>query len=165
MPLPRPIRFLPMLILAAGLVQAPAMAQGQAAGPAAGQTAEPARDEPPGQPAAKPVSVELNRLEARNEGCRVWIRVANPGAAVDPLRLDLVIFGKDSVVNRRLALDLGPLPADKTMVRIFDLAGTACDGVGTILLNDVLACGPETPAACLSRLAVSSRVQGVALEK
>jgi hypothetical protein len=145
MPLARPVWFLPMLLLAAGLAQA--------------QTPDPAPDQP-----AK-VSVELNRLEARNEGCRVWMRVANPGAAVDPLRLDLVIFGKDSVVNRRLALDLGPLPAEKTMVRIFDLAGTPCDGVGTILLNDVLACGPDAAPACLARLAVSSRAQGVALEK
>ncbi|WP_235925034.1 Tat pathway signal protein [Roseomonas harenae] len=144
MPLARPVWFLPMLLLA-GLAQA--------------QTPDPAPDQP------SKVSVELNRLEARNEGCRVWMRVANPGAAVDPLRLDLVIFGKDSVVNRRLALDLGPLPAEKTMVRIFDLAGTPCDGVGTILLNDVLACGPDAAPACLARLAVSSRAQGVALEK
>jgi hypothetical protein len=144
MPLARPVWFLPMLLLG-GLAQA--------------QTPDPAPDQP-----AK-VSVELNRLEARNEGCRVWMRVANPGAAVDPLRLDLVIFGKDSVVNRRLALDLGPLPAEKTMVRIFDLAGTPCDGVGAILLNDVLACGPDAAPACLARLAVSSRAQGVALEK
>jgi hypothetical protein len=111
------------------------------------------------------VSIELNRLEARNEGCRVWMLVRNPGAAVDPLRLDLVVFGKDQVVNRRIALDLGPLPAEKTMARIFDLTGTPCDGVGHILLNDVLACGPDAPAACLARLAVSSRAQGVALEK
>ncbi|MFH5923497.1 Tat pathway signal protein [Roseomonas xinghualingensis] len=149
MPLARPIRLLPIFLIAAGLFQAPALAQDQ-------QAAE---------EAAPRVSVELNRLESRNEGCRVWMRVGNPGPAVDPLRLDLVVFGKDSVVNRRLALDLGPLPAEKTMVRIFDLAGTPCDGLGYILLNDVLACGPDAPPACLARLSVSSRAQGVALEK
>jgi len=119
----------------------------------------------PPPPASGAVAVELNRLESRSEGCRVWILARNPGAAIDPLRLDLVIFGKDQVIARRLALDLGPLPAEKSTVRIFDLAGQACDGLGHILLNDVLACGPDAPAACLGRLAVSSRVQGVALEK
>ncbi|MCR0983738.1 Tat pathway signal protein [Roseomonas populi] len=141
MPLARAFRFLPVLLA----LTTPALAQ----------------QAPAGQ-----VSVELNRLEARTEGCRVWMLARNPGAAVDPLRLDLVVFGKDQVVARRLALDLGPLPAEKTMARIFDLAGTPCDNVGYILLNDVLACGPDAaPAACLGRLAVSSRVQGVALEK
>ncbi|WP_458095038.1 Tat pathway signal protein [Roseomonas sp. WA12] len=115
--------------------------------------------------APEPIAIELNRLESRPEGCRVWMLVRNPGAAADPLRLDLVIFGKDGVVGRRLALDLGPLPAAKTMARIFDLAGTPCDGLGHVLLNDVLACGPDSPAACLARLAVSSRANGVALEK
>ncbi|HEY8611034.1 MAG TPA: Tat pathway signal protein [Roseomonas sp.] len=143
MPLARPFRRLPMLLMAAGLAASPALAD----------------------PAQDTASVELNRLESRAEGCRVWMLVRNPGAALDPLRLDLVVFGKDQVVNRRLALDLGPLPAEKTMARIFDLAGTPCDAVGHILLNDVLACGPDTPAACLARLAVSSRAQGVALEK
>ncbi|MBP0446401.1 Tat pathway signal protein [Roseomonas sp. SSH11] len=151
MPLARPFRLLPMLLMAA-LATGPALAQNTPA-PAA-----------PGPDAPK-LSVELNRLEARNEGCRVWMLVRNPGPAVDPLRLDLVIFGKDQVVNRRIALDLGPLPAEKTMARIFDLAGTPCDGVGHILLNDVLACAPDAPAACLARLSVSSRAQGVALEK
>jgi hypothetical protein len=117
------------------------------------------------QPAAPQVGVELNRLESRGEGCRVWVLVRNPGPAVDPLRLDLVIFGRDAVVSRRLALDLGPLPAEKTMARIFDLAGQPCDSLGHALLNDVLACGPDAPAACLARLAPTSRVAGVALEK
>jgi len=151
MPLPRPFRPLVALALAAGFGTA-ALAQSPAAAPA------PAAEAPR-------IGVELNRLEARGEGCRVWMLLRNPGPPVDPLRLDLVVFGKDGVVGRRLALDVGPLPADKTMARIFDLAGTPCDGVGHILLNDVLACGPDAAPACLARLAVTSRAQGVALEK
>ena len=158
MPVARPLRRPSLLAgfgagLLALLLAAPAQAQAPAQTPA--QAPEP----------AAPVSIELNRLESRAEGCRVWMLVRNPGAAADPLRLDLVIFGKDGVVGRRLALDLGPLPAAKTMARIFDLAGTPCDGLGHVLLNDVLACGPDSPAACLARLAVSSRANGVALEK
>ncbi len=166
MPLPRPLRLrvaVPLLaaLAAAPLLAAPgARAQGSAQGPA-----QPPTQAVPAAADAPRIGVELNRLEARNEGCRVWMLVRNPGPAVDPLRLDLVVFGKDGVVARRLALDLGPLPGEKTMARIFDLAGTPCDGVGHILLNDVLACAPDAAPACLARLAVTSRAQGVALEK
>lgn len=145
--LPKPRIALPTVLLAAAALAA------------ATPLSRPALSQP------APVTLELNRLEAQSQGCRVWMLARNPGAPVDPLRLDLVVFGRDGVVSRRLALDLGPLPAEKTMARIFDLAGTPCDGVGHLLLNDVLACGPDAPAACLSRLTVSSRAQGVALEK
>jgi hypothetical protein len=114
------------------------------------------------------ISIELNRLEAQGNNCRVWMLLRNPGQeAVDPLRLDLLMFGKDGVIARRLALDVGPLPEQKTLARIFDLAGQSCDSIGSVLLNDVLACGPtpETRAACLPRLALASRVSGVSFDK
>ncbi len=117
---------------------------------------------------APQIGIELNRLEAQGANCRVWMVARNPGAdAVDPLRLDLILFGKDGVIARRLALDIGPLPARKTQARIFDLAGQSCDGLGSVLLNDVIACGPtaETKAACLPRLALSSRASGVSFDQ
>jgi len=120
------------------------------------------------QGSSSPIGLELNRLEPRSEGCRVWLVLRNPGAeALDPLRLDLLIFGKDGVITRRLALDVGPLPAQKTMARIFDLAGQDCTGIGSLLLNDLLACGPAPDGAqvCLPRLDLSSHVDGVPFEK
>jgi hypothetical protein len=114
------------------------------------------------------ISIELNRLEPQGTGCRVWLLARNPGQeALDPLRLDLLLFGKDSVIMRRLALDIGPAPEAKTQARIFDLAGMNCDSIGSVLLNDVLACGPtaETRAACLPRMVLASRVTGVSFEK
>jgi hypothetical protein len=114
------------------------------------------------------ISIELNRLEPQGANCRVWMVARNPAAeAVDPLRLDLLMFGKDGVIARRLALDIGPLPESKTQARIFDLAGLGCDSIGSVLLNDVLACGPtpEGRANCLPRIALSSRVSGVSFDK
>ncbi|MBE9603446.1 Tat pathway signal protein [Acetobacteraceae bacterium H6797] len=128
--------------------------------PAAAQ----AEDELPG-----PISLELNRLEPQGAACRVWILLKNQGeAAVDPLRLDLLVFGKDGVIGRRLALDVGPVPGRKTLARIFDLSNQSCDGVGALLLNDVLLCGGADPAqraACLPRLTTSSRAAGVSFDK
>jgi hypothetical protein len=116
-----------------------------------------------------PLRIELNRLEAREGACRVWLVLNNGGSeAVDPFRLDLVIFGKDAVVSRRLAVDAGPLPAGRTVVRLFDLTGQGCDTVGSVLLNDILLCGSqeaEARAACVARVALASRVSGVAFQK
>lgn len=114
--------------------------------------------------------IELNRLEPREGGnCRVWFVLSNRDAEpLDPLRLDLVLFARDGVVARRVAVDVGPLPAGRTQARIFDLAGLACGGIGQVLLNDVLACGGAEPAqrnACLDRMSLASRVEAVPLEK
>jgi len=129
-----------------------------------------------------PIPLELNKLEtipapaapagggaAATSGCRAYLVVTNPGAApVEQLRLDLILFGTDGVILRRLALDLGPLAPSKTAVRLFDIQGQPCDGIGRLLINDVLACQIGQPGgspaddqrqACLDRLQVSSRAK------
>lgn len=124
---------------------------------------------PLGAQTPSPLRVELNRLEPREGACRVWMVLNNGGGeAVDPFRLDLVIFGKDGVVSRRLAVDAGPLPAGRTVVRLFDLTGQGCDSVGSVLLNDVLACNSQEAdarSACVARSVLASRVSGVNFEK
>ena len=122
---------------------------------------------------AAPITIELNRLEPQPDlkpaaGCRAWLLMRNPGAeALDPLRLDLLLFGKDGVIARRLALDVGPVPANKTMARVFDLSALPCESIGGVLLNDVLACnkGDDGRAACAARITTASRVSGVNFEK
>lgn len=119
------------------------------------------------QPA--PLRLELNRLEPREGLCRVWMVANNAGPdALDPVRLDLVLFGRDGVAARRLAVDIGPLPGNRTVVRLFDVASQPCDGIGQVLMNDVLACGSTDAAArtaCADRAALASRIPGVTFEK
>ena len=98
-------------------------------------------------------------------GCRVYMVVTNPDAdPIAQLRLDLMLFGSDGVISKRIALDLAPLAAKKTAVRLFDLADSACDSIAKVLVSDVLACQtgkappPDEPAqVCLDRLQVSAR--------
>lgn len=121
---------------------------------------------PPGHVLAQSPSglgIELNRLEPRDGGaCRVWLVLRNDGAeALNPVRLDLVLFGRDGVVARRLAVDVGPLPAGRTQARIFDISAQGCDTIGHLLLNDLLAFGiTETAArsACIDRLDRAARI-------
>ena len=118
------------------------------------------------QAAAEPVlALELNRVEplaAPAEGCRLWMLLGNdaPGAAaIAALRLDLVAFGQDGLIARRVAVELGPVGAGRTMVRLFDLPGLPCERMGRLLINDVLACriGGQDVTDCADRLRPANR--------
>jgi len=67
--------------------------------------------------------LELNRLEPVTppaEGCRIWMMLANDApesAAINALRLDLVVFGADGQIARRAAVELAPVGAGRTAVR------------------------------------------------
>ena len=104
--------------------------------------------------------VELNRLEPLDDACRVYLVLANGTAeAFDAFKLDLVLFDTDGVIARRLAVEAAPLRAQKTSVKLFDLDALPCDRIGTVLLNDVLACsGTSGPVAdCVARIETASR--------
>lgn len=105
-------------------------------------------------------SIELNRLEPHEGGCRVHLVLANDGPeAYSAYRLDLVIFGADGIIARRLALDTAPLRAHKTSVKAFDLSDLACAHVSSILLNDVSRCvtGDHELSDCVSAASLSSK--------
>jgi hypothetical protein len=116
--------------------------------------------------AAQPaLPLELNRLEpvtAPAEGCRIWMMLSNDApeaAAIAALRLDLVVFGADGQIARRAAVELAPIGAGRTAVRLFDLAGLPCDRISRLLVNEVLACriGGAEVADCADRIRPSSR--------
>jgi hypothetical protein len=105
------------------------------------------------------LSVELNKLETQDKGCRAYMVVDNTGTSgYQSLKLDLVLFQSDGVIGRRFAVDLAPLKATKKTVKLFDLDGTACDKVGSLLINDVVECkndaGPVND--CLAGITVKS---------
>ena len=113
----------------------------------------------PAQAAPSIASIELNKLEAYDKGCRAYVVVNNTTeAAYQAFKLDLVLFQTDGVIGRRFALDLAPLKPQKKSVKLFDLDGIACDKIGSLLVNDVVDCksdaGPLTD--CLQRLTTSS---------
>ena len=106
-------------------------------------------------------SLELNRLDAVAGDCRVTLVEKNgTQSAFAALKLDLVVFDAAGIVTKRVGVDAGPLKAGRTVVKTFDLKGLACDGVGRLLINDVLACEAEGIAAdaCLDLVEPRSRV-------
>jgi hypothetical protein len=124
--------------------------------------AMPGRAEP-----AKTISFQLNRLEQQGGSCRAYLVIANQGAAgFAGFTLDLVIFDRGGTIARRIAVDVAPVRADKTMVKVFDIPETACGAIGSILVNDVLHCRDASGdvAGCVDRITTSSKLP-VALSK
>ena len=124
-----------------------------------------------------PLALELNKLEpvapagqstagqstaGQSAGCRAYLVATNPegGVRLDVLRLDLVLFGTDGVILRRIALDVGPVMPGRTQVRPFELRDLACDGIGQVLVNDTMLCkvAGTDRTDCMDRLRTSSRV-------
>ena len=113
--------------------------------------------------AAEGLSLDLNKLEPQGGSCRVTLVVVNGRpAAVEALKADFVIFGSDGVVARRLAVDLGRIAAEKTVVRVFEIPALGCEAVGSVLLNDLPTCRVEgettATADCLSATTLTARV-------
>ena len=105
--------------------------------------------------------IELNKLEQReNDACRAYMVFQNKlGEPIAALRLDLILFRTDGIIETRLALDAGRMPAEKTVVKLFDIPGLSCADIGQMLLNSVLQC--QTAAGdrddCISLVETSSR--------
>jgi hypothetical protein len=105
------------------------------------------------------IAIELNKLEPQGQGCRAYFVIGNKSSTTyQALKLDLVLFRPDGVIGRRFAVDLAPLTADKRSVKLFDIDDTACDQVGSFLINDVMECKAEsgTRTDCLKDISASS---------
>ncbi|MGO1079293.1 Tat pathway signal sequence domain protein [Inquilinus sp. CA228] len=113
-------------------------------------------------PAAAPngVSLELNTLEPRGQNCAVNMVFGTGDDAYQSFKLDLVFFGTDGAIRKRLAVDAAPLRARKTSVKAFEVSGLACDAIGSVLVNDVLDCRTEAGAVadCIDRVETRSRL-------
>ncbi len=109
--------------------------------------------------AADDLSLELNKLEAAVNGCQAYFLIQEKaGAPLQSLKADLIIFGKDGGVAKRLVAEIGPIRSKKTSVKIFQI-DMPCAEIANVLLNDVASCAPQvTSETCLDRLSVSSRL-------
>ncbi len=106
------------------------------------------------------LTIELNKLESVENACRAYmIFENNSGTSYDSLKLDLVMFDADGLINKRIAVEGAPLPVGKTSVKLFDIQDVSCEQLGRILLNDVLSCsGPAGEYSdCLARIETTSR--------
>lgn len=108
------------------------------------------------------LTIELNSLQPSDRGCRLSF-VANNGLEndIEKVAYEMVLFDAAGLVERITVFDFKDIPAGKTRVRQFDLAGADCAKVSRVLVNDAKACaGPSLdPAACMRRLKTATKAQ------
>ncbi len=106
------------------------------------------------------IYVELNKLENVNDHCQSYFVTENHTSYhYSSLVLDLVIFDIDGIVDRRLRIQLAPLPPGKTSLQAYVFTNLSCAGIGRILINNVLECVAESMETdnCISIISASSR--------
>ena len=119
----------------------------------------------PARAADDMVRLELNAIETAENRCRLTFVIENKTPQnLDSLKLDFAMFNTEGAVYRRIIFDMAPLRAAKTIVKTYAIDGD-CALLGALLVNDVTACVPGEPAACLDGLALSSRVKNVRFYK
>jgi hypothetical protein len=114
------------------------------------------------------VLIELNKVEAVGENCRTYFLIDNKSAeAWRSLKLDLFALDTDGVAAKRLAVEVGPVPGRKTLIKLFDFPGLSCQRFGRVLLNDVVACegAASSREECLSAIETASKVESVPFAK
>ena len=134
--------------LAMSLATAPAWAQ---SAPAPAQAAA----------QAPALNLELNAAQPSDKGCRLTFVVNNAlGADLSKAAFEVALFNEAGVVDRLSVLDFKQLPAGKTKVARFDLAGADCGKLGRVLINSATECtgaGVE-PTACMRALKTSTKI-------
>ena len=106
------------------------------------------------QEAAKILNLELNAAQPSDKGCRLAFVVTNNlGAELTKAAFEIALF-EAGVVDRLTVLDFNELPAGKTKVARFDLAGADCAKISRVLVNTATECtgAGVDPKACLSQL-------------
>ena len=109
---------------------------------------------------AESIDIELNKLESVKGACRAYLVLTNPAAQIyTSFKLDLVIFDQGGVIAKRLALNMAPIRANKTSVKLFDIKGLKCDDIGRVLINDVVGCRSESGelTGCIAQVKPQSR--------
>jgi hypothetical protein len=127
-------------VLAMPLVMGPAWAQESAPVPA--------------------LTLELNGAQASEKGCRLTFVVNNTlGADLSKAAFEIALFNEAGVVDRLTVLDFKDLPAGKTKVTRFDLAGADCAKVSRVLINSATECAGTgiEPDACMRRLKTETK--------
>jgi hypothetical protein len=109
------------------------------------------------QMAEPQISLELNSLEIAGLRCGVPFLIRNDGVELTSLRVELALFDRAGVLQRRVLADMGPLMSGKTVLKTF-LMDMSCHTIGSILLNDIPSCPPLDPSTCLDLVSLRSRI-------
>lgn len=114
----------------------------------------------PAQEPAPGLHLELNAVQPSDKGCRLTFVVNNRlGADLERVAFELALFNEAGAVDRLTVLAFKEMPAGKTKVSRFDIAGADCTKLSRVLINEATECvgtGIE-PASCMRRLDTATK--------
>jgi hypothetical protein len=106
------------------------------------------------------LTLEHNGAQPSEKGCRLTFVVNNAlGADLSKAAFEIALFNEAGVVDRLTVLDFKDLPAGKTKVTRFDLAGTDCAKISRVLINSATECAGTgiEPDACIRGLKTETK--------
>lgn len=110
---------------------------------------------------APALKLELNAVQPSDKGCRLTF-VVNNGLAgnLERVAFELALFDRAGSVDRLTVLAFKDMPAGKTKVSRFDIAGLDCAELGRVLVNEATECvgAGVDPADCMRRLTTATKV-------
>ena len=116
---------------------------------------------PASVPAQGPVlSLKLNAAQPSDKGCRLTFVASNAlGAGLSKAAFEIALFNEAGGVDRLTVLDFKDLPAGKTKVTRFDVAGADCGKLSRVLINSATECAGDgvEPTDCMRALKTSTK--------
>ena len=106
------------------------------------------------------IDIELNKTEQQNKSCRVYLVIKNDSNFYfSAFKLDAILFNKDDIINKNVAINIAPLQQNKKIVKAFDVKNVQCKNMGSILVNKIMQCETDTDTNpdCMSLLELSSK--------
>jgi hypothetical protein len=107
----------------------------------------------------KAIAIELNKATDTDAGCRLTFVVKNATPSLlEKTSYEIAAFDAKKAVMKLLVFEFGRLPAGKTKVVEFALAGIGCTGISRILVNTAPECIADGAAStiCIDALRTSS---------
>lgn len=107
----------------------------------------------------KAIAIELNKATNTDAGCRLTFVVKNDTQSLlEKTSYEIAAFDAAKTVTKLLVFEFGRLPAGKTKVVEFALAGVGCTDISRILVNTAPQCMADGSAStlCLDALKTSS---------
>jgi len=111
------------------------------------------------QEAGPALRIELNALQPSQSGCRLTFVATNLlPQDITKAAFEVVLFNKAGMVERLSVFDFQELPASRTRVRQFALAGADCANISRILVNGATACeGTGVDAKACGRIETTTK--------
>lgn len=114
-----------------------------------------------GAAAAQDLTVELNKVEASEEGtCRAYFLFRNAtGMSFEGFEMSIAVLDSEGIIARLLSVDAAPLPVARTTLKLFEIPGIACTDISELLVHDIPVCKPENadPMDCYAITGFESR--------